>query len=506
MSQPHREPSLDGSYVPVHVFEGYDWGRIPCRPDRLNQGPFGVDQDEGWHTLMVTTPHRGQVRNFGMGLVGYAWEENGPPPVPGLSLEESVGRLARLPFCDKLYIRCDWRDVQRRGGRLDLPPVFPLVRSLAAELGLGIGVRVQMSSPNIYPDVALPAFLAEQIRFVDIGSLAWGAEERRWREPDYTDPRFQAGFRELVELLAAELDGDPLVEWVDLCQYGFWGEGHTRNLAATGIADYATLMETFLDMTRLQLDAWVRTPLAVNTEPDISRAGNDAVLDLAVRSGAWLRTDSIATIEESQQVEEISHRPPQAALIVEDGARRHYRSEEIEAGMDRGISDREYAGLLALDAGANYWSLWQMADNLRGFDERFPRCFGTLEARIGWRVRPAWIWRRKRYGRIELIVALKNDGVAGVPGTLKLRIRDRRGTLCAGGSLDEGYPHAGSVRQASLLLPQGVDFEGLSLGAEIETRGVTRPVRWAVEQPLEADGSLAIAPNSFVSLEWRKDV
>jgi hypothetical protein len=504
----HRgmEPPVNGPYVPFHAFDGFAWGRVPARPDRLNQGPFGVDQDDGWHTLMVTTPHRGQVRNFGMGLVGYAWEENGAPPVPGLTLEQSVSRLARLPFCDKLYIRCDWRDVQSRKGRLDLHPVLPLARSLARELGLGVGLRVQLSSPNIHPAVSLPPFLAEQVRFVDLGAVSMDGRDMRWREPDYTDPKFQAGFRELVELLAAELDGDPLVEWVDLCQYGYWGEGHTGGLAATGIADYATLMETFLAMTRLQLDAWKRTPLAVNTQPDISRAGNDAVLDLALRAGAWLRTDSIATIEESQQVEIISNRPPQAALIVEDGAFRHYRPEEIQAGMDRGISEREFAALLALDAGASYWGLWQMADNLAAFNERFPRCFQTMESRIGWRVRPAWIWRRRRYGRIELIVALKNDGVAGVPGALKLRLRDRRGALIAGGSLDEGHPHAGSVRQASFLLPPGVDYEGLTLGAEIETMGVTRPVRWAVEQPVEPDGSISIAPNSFASLQWRKDV
>ena len=40
------------------------------------------------------------------------------------TLEQSVEALAALPFVDVLYIRCDWRDVQSRPGRLDLHPVW----------------------------------------------------------------------------------------------------------------------------------------------------------------------------------------------------------------------------------------------------------------------------------------------------------------------------------------------------------------------------------------------
>ena len=145
--------------------------------DRLNQGPFGVEQDDGWHTLTITTPARGQVRNFGMGLIGYPWEENGAPPVPGESLEETVRKLAELPFCDKLYIRCDWRDVQRRPGRLDLNPVFPIAFELAKKYGIYVGIRMQMSSPNIFPELAMPKFLAKKIPFVDIGPIQQAQEK-----------------------------------------------------------------------------------------------------------------------------------------------------------------------------------------------------------------------------------------------------------------------------------------------------------------------------------------
>ena len=47
-------------------------------PDRLDQGPFTIDQDEGWFTIATTTPSQSPVRNVGLGLIGYTWEENGP--------------------------------------------------------------------------------------------------------------------------------------------------------------------------------------------------------------------------------------------------------------------------------------------------------------------------------------------------------------------------------------------------------------------------------------------
>lgn len=63
--------------VPTHLWGGYDFGAGPRVTGRLNQGPFAIEQDEGWFTLAATTPSERAVPNFGLGLVGYAWEESG---------------------------------------------------------------------------------------------------------------------------------------------------------------------------------------------------------------------------------------------------------------------------------------------------------------------------------------------------------------------------------------------------------------------------------------------
>src|SRR3954468_3065324 len=293
--------------------------------ERLNQGPFDIEQDEGWQTILFTTPSEKPLRNPGFGLVGYSWEESGPSLAARAgreTLEQHVEKISSLPFVDVLYIRCDWRNVQSRPGRLDLDPVWRLTLDAAKRKGLRVAFRVQLSNTSFQPDeVALPAFLRDRIPLVDIGKIP-GKGNAQYREPRYDHPEFQKAFRELTGLLAAEFDGNPLIEWVDLRQYGLWGEGHPSNYPSP-FPDYVTAERTSLGMTKDQLAAWKKTPLAVNTQPDISHVGNRALLDMAMRAGAWLRSDSII-VEEPIQIDELAKRPPWTAAILEDGYLRQY--------------------------------------------------------------------------------------------------------------------------------------------------------------------------------------
>ena len=492
--------------VVPHLWQGHDFGPGPKPAERLDQGPFDIDQDEGWFTIEATTPARGPVRNPGLGLVGYTWEENGPALAARegrQKLEDAVEALARLPFVDLLYVRCDWRDVQSRPGRLDLAPVWALTRDAARRHGLRFAFRVQLSNPEFQPQrLALPDFVRDRVPLVTLKRQRPGPKRI---EPRYDDPEFQRAFHELNGLLAAEFDGDPLVEFMDLMMYGFWGEGHTSDWASP-FPDPRTAERAFVDMTRLQMDAWKRVPLAVNTQPDISRVGNREVQDLAVRGGAWLRSDSVI-LDEPIQIETLAHRPPWLAVVMEDGYHRHYRRDTERYRVDpAGVDPIESTMLHALDMGANYWSLWTEAENLARYREARPMAFEALEQRIGWRVRPSWIWQRKRYGTAELVVAFSNDGVAGVPGILHVRVEDASGRVLAAGGLDAGHPHAGRLRLASFILPQGLEGQDVRLKSEIEIRGVCRPARWACAQPLAPDGSLAVRLLRNDDPRWRKGV
>jgi len=493
--------------VPVHLWQGHDFGPGPQVENRLNQGPFGIEQDEGWFTIETTTASAEPVRNFGLGLVGYTWEENGPALAVRAgkeSLEAAIERLASLPFVDVLYIRCDWRDVQTRPGRLDLNPVWALTLDAARRHGLRVGFRVQLSNPEIQPArLALPDFLQAKVPLVTIRRPVSGSPDRV--EPRYDHPEFLRAFRELNELLATRLDANPLFEFMDLMMYGFWGEGHTSDYASP-FPDYLTAERTFVEMTTMQLDAWKQIPLAVNTQPDISRTGNHEVQDLAVRGGAWLRSDSII-LDEPVQIEALANRPPWLAVIMEDGYHRHYRTDTPSYAIDAaGVSVIDQAMLHTLDLGGNYWSLWTEADRLAQYHEARPAAFDALRRRIGYRVRPSWIWQRKRYGTAELVVAFANDGVAGVPGILRVFVETPDGKVRVGGGLDAGHPYAGRLRLASFVLPPGLDGKDVVLRAELETNGVRRPVRWACAQALNADGALPVRLKRHDDAGWRKGV
>lgn len=474
--------------------------------ERLDQGPFDIDQDEGWQTVLFTTPSEKPLRNPGLGLVGYTWEESGPSLAARAgreTLEQHVEKISSLPFVDVLYIRCDWRNVQSRPGRLDLDPVWGLTLDAARRKGLRVAFRVQLSNTSFQPDeLALPRFLRDRIPLVSIGRIA-GKENSQYREPRYDHPDFQKAFHELTDLLAAQFDGNPLVEWIDLMQYGFWGEGHTSNYPSP-FPDYVTAERTSMSMTEHQLGAWKKTPLAVNTQPDISKVGNRAVIDMAVRAGAWLRSDSII-VEEPIQIDQLANRLPWLAAIMEDGYFRQYDTQKLSTDA-AGINVLENYILHVLDLRANYWSLWTEADNLARYDQMHPRAFERLRANMGYRLRPSWIWQRKRHDTFEVIVCVSNRGVAGVPGVLWLLVESPDRKLSLRGTLDPGHPHGGGLRQASFVLPKGYSGK-LNLSAQLELRpDMKRAVSWACEQPVNPDGSITIELKDASDPGWRKGV
>ena len=158
--------------VPDHLWTGYDFGPGPKATDRLNQGPFGVEQDEGWQTLSTTTKSAKPIRNFGLGLCGYTWEEGGPSLAARAgrqTLEDHVEKMASLPFVDVLYIRCEWRDVQKRPGRLDLNPIWKLTLDAAKNYGQRVGFRVMLSNTVFQPkQLAMPDFVQQKVPAVSI--------------------------------------------------------------------------------------------------------------------------------------------------------------------------------------------------------------------------------------------------------------------------------------------------------------------------------------------------
>jgi len=191
------------------------------------------------------------------------------------------------------------------------------------------------------------------------------------------------------------------------------------------------------------------------------------------------------------------YRPPWAAAICEVGFTTG-DPKDLRTDED-GITYNEQIITHAADAGVNYLSLWswhrQSAANILSYYEKFPAPIDEVARKIGYRVRPSFIWTFLRDGAPGLVIGLANDGIAPVPGVLRLSVVGQDDKTYVSGCVDAGYPKPNGVHQAMLLLPGGVHIEGLRLKAELEVKGVRYPVRWACRQKINPDGSLTLRHN-----------
>jgi hypothetical protein len=490
-------------YIPEHNWEKYDWGAGPEVKDRLYQGPFPqygpaavVPESD---VVMVTTPSKEIVPNYGMGLTVYVSGDTGPPRLPGETLEKSLEDLVKLPFTQKIYIRPNWRDVQKRPGRLEFPDWWQITFDLARRYNKRVGFRVMLENPD-FPEPGMPEFLMNKVPYVKLkGEWKGNAAEVRYRKehrmPRYDDAAYQAAFEELNALLAAELNGNPQVEYMDTMMYGFWGEAHTWPFEGNPFPSSVVAEQTWMKMLETQLRHWTKVPLVTNTQPDFSGVGNSDLLDRTIRTHNWIRTDTIFI--ENTQIEALSNRPPWVAAICEVGMT---TGDPKRLGIDDdGITYNEKIISHVIDVGANYWSVWnwhnESAANVLSYYEKYPDPIEHIARRVGYRIRPSFIWSFTREGTPGLVVGLVNNGISAVPGVLRLTLFSDDGKVNVSGCVDAGFPKLTGVRQAMLLMPPGSEWQGLRLKAELEVKGVRYPVRWACAQKTNADGSLTLRRN-----------
>ena len=489
-------------FVPAHNWEKYDFGSGPVVKDRLNQGPFPIYEPEvvapNSEVVMTTNPSNKILKNFGMGLTVYISGDIGPPKIKGEKLEKSIEDLIKLPFVQKVYLRPNWRDIQKHPSKLDFPDYWKITFDVAKQYKKRIGFRIMTENPDI-PELGVPDFLIDKVPYVRLkGSWSNNSSSIRNKKdhkfPRYDNPAYQKAFTDLNELLAAEYNGNSQIEYMDTFMYGFWGEGHSWPFEGNPFPDNVTAEKTFIKMFDTQLRCWTKTPLATNTQPDFSRVGNSEIVDKTVRTNNWLRTDTIYI--ENMQIESLSNRPPWTAAICEVGMA---TLERHEKEMYEGIGYNDNLISHVMDVGANYWSVWNWhnisAKNINDYYEKYPFSIDNIARKIGYRVRPSWIWSFNKGENPGLIMGFVNDGIAGVPGVLRITVFSDDNSVNVSGCLDPGYPEPTGVRQAMFMLPKGIDWKGLKVKAELEVKGILYPVEWACSQKLNSDGSLTLSPN-----------
>ncbi len=483
--------------VPPHNWGNYDFGPPPTIKNRLNQGPFttygGDATANGNYIVMITSPSEIFQSNPGMGLVTYLCDEVGPPKVGESEMYKALEDLVKWPLGDKLYLRVDWRDIQKEKGKLSFPPHWKMAFVLAKKYGKKIAFRVQLMSPVIEAH-SVPDFVADKVPFVKLGTTdEIGILGKIHYAPRYDHPAFMSAFKELDDMLADLYDGNELIEYVDTYMYGFWGEGHSWPFSGNPFPDYHTAEQTSIALFEHQAQNWKRTPLATNTQPDFNNVGNSEVLDRTIRSFNWLRTDTIFI--EPEQIEALSNRPPWIGATIENG---FSNGKPDRLRMIEGQPRTEHIISHILDVAPTYCSLWNWhdlsADNLKRYYDQYPEGLDKLRANIGYKVRPSWIWLGEQDEHPYLILGLVNDGIASVPGALMLSLEDQQGNVLSTGSIDPGYPLPKKVRQAKMNLPKGADWKGLKLSVKIEIKNQQYPVKWSARN-INEDGSITLRQN-----------
>ena len=497
-------PVLKG-WVPVHNWTDYDFGPGPAVHDRLYQGPFGCYEPEnfygGW-CYQSTQPGKQQINCMGMGLITYISGDFGAPVVPGKTLEETIDGLFRFPPGTKVYIRPNWRHIQKQEGKLEFDDYWKITMEKSLQYGKRVGIRVMLNNPDILEN-ALPDFVLKKVPLHKLkGSWTGKPSQVRYQhehlQPEYND--YLIGyFEEMQNLLAEKYNGGPEIEMVDTHHFGLWGEGHAWPYDGHNFPSRKDAEEALLKMYEIQQKAWTKVPLVTNVQPDHSGVGNSALVDRSVRDHNWLRRDTI--LVDSESIEQLCNRPAWTAAFVECAMTRGDASTIRLDPYGRPTGDDVI--LHAKDAGANYYSLWSFhsicAENLEAYYRKYPEALDDLASCIGYRVRPSFIWHGKDKEDLDfLIIGMTNDGIAGVPGVLRLTLFTEDGQVHVSGCLDAGYPDVEGVRSGMMYLPKGFDWNSgrLRLKAELEVNGVLYPVPFAVADPLNPDGSLTIKKNN----------
>ena len=78
--------------------------------------------------------------------------------------------------------------------------------------------------------------------------------------------------------------------------------------------------------------------------------------------------------------------------------------------------------------------------------EKYPESIDLLARKIGYRVRPSWIWSFNKDEHPVIVMGFVNDGIAGVPGILQITVFNDDGSVKVSGCLDPGYPKPTAVR------------------------------------------------------------
>ncbi len=450
--------------------------------------------DESARHLAYFDPADGAVPNPGMGVnayvftdhmhVGYTGTEwnrtQGLPPMP---LDRKIfGQMLELPFVDNLYLRFEWKDVQKKQGKLDLPDAWKWVLEAAEKKNKRWSFRIMNCSPHSMAENGLPEFLQGKLKMIPYwhGDNVPGPRPKFF--PEYSND-YLNWWAELLSVLGETFDSHPLLEYADISGYGFWGEmHHWAHYSADGpMLNYqpgsTSQVEKIIErLIRDHLNAFPKTPAALGLHTADYISGQEAFSKGLV----WPRRDSFMTNFSTSEVQLSQGLQPGSAMLW----------ETILPGVSC-LADDQKPGKIAealpqryFDIAANYIAMGFNPWDTIWAHEHCLETYKLIESRIGYRIRSSIVWQRRiKDGADELALGLRNDGCSAPPGTISIHAQNPDGTH---NSIDlpVGEPSPGAMKIYALPFPNLTNpndpEKQISLSMSIQIKGKSFPVQWAV--------------------------
>jgi len=464
--------------------------------------------DEQSIHLAYFDPSEGPVPNPGMGVNGYVFSDHmhvgyteaewnrtqGLPPLP---LERTTfDQMMKLPYVDNLYLRFEWRDVQKQRGKLELPDAWKWVLEAAEKQGKRWSFRIMNCSPHSMSENGLPEFLQGKLKMIPY----WHADNVPGPRPKYF-PEYSNEYLnwwgEFVSLLGAKFDNHPLLEYADVSGYGFWGEMHhyARYTPDGPVTNYqpGTPERVEAIVERLihdHLKAFPKTPAALGLHTADYVAGQRAF----ERGLCWPRRDSFMTNFSTAETILAQGLKPGSAMLWETIIPGVHNPSDLQKPSKEVLPlPQRYFDIAAnyIAVGFNPWdTIWAHEHCLDTYE--------ILEQRIGYRLRPSIVWRRRiANGQDEIAIGLRNDGCSAPPGQLTIQASFPDGSNSTA-VLPMGEPTPGAMKIYALPLLANADKFGadkmIGLSMNIQIKGKNYPVQWAVNKGQTTDPFILKVP------------
>ncbi len=468
------------------------------RADKAPDGCVPRGLPPGYHVRLVDAkadhlgyfdPAQGAVPNPGMGVMGYVltdhmhvgyteedWlrtEKESPRPLDLASFQKMVD----LSFVDHLYIRVEWRDIQREKGRLSLPDAWKWMLDDVEKRGKGWSFRIMPFSPHsIYPS-GLPEFVERRCEMKPYWRSQFSNGPKYF--PVYT-AAYLDHWQELVGLLGEAFDNHPLLEFVDVSGFGFWGEFHhwaSHKGPGSPHENYEpeNSAEVIARLVRDHLNAFPRTPAALALHAGEYRP----VLEIFEQGLCWSRRDSFMTNYSPGEAMLSEGLAPGTAMVWET----ILPGCDCPAGAGKAAPGQDPLPQRYFDIRAHYAAMGFNPWDMIWAHEHCRPTLEMLARQIGYRVRPSIIWKHHvGQGDPEIVLGLRNDGCAPVPGILAMTAEFSNGHTVRM-DLPAGEPVPGRMYYAAVPCDKAAlkGFTGsVRFTLMVCMKGKTRPVQWAI--------------------------